>query len=61
MKHLRHTPIVLMLMALLLLCSCSNKGAHMPKHRKKRHCNCPTFSMNRWDNRVDKNTLVYND
>ncbi len=31
----------------MMLCSaCSNKGVHMPKHRKKTHCNCPTFSYN---------------
>lgn len=23
---------------------CSPKGVHMPRHRKKSHCNCPTFS-----------------
>lgn len=40
------------LVALLLLivfvtagaAGCSRKGVHMPKHRKRRHCDCPTFS-----------------
>ena len=27
-----------------LLASCS-KGVHMPKHRKRRNCDCPTFSL----------------
>lgn len=38
-----------LLMAVLvlagLLTSCSDKGVHMPKHRKRRHCDCPTFSL----------------
>lgn len=39
--------IVLVLMVCaLLLSGCSRKGVHMPKHRKVRHCNCPTFAMN---------------
>jgi len=28
-----------------LLASCSSKGVHMPKHRKRRNCDCPTFSL----------------
>lgn len=28
----------------LLTISCSRKGVHMNKHRKSRHCNCPTFA-----------------
>ena len=28
-----------------MMASCSPKGVHMPKHRKRRNCNCPTFSM----------------
>lgn len=38
-----------LLMAVLvlagLLASCSDKGVHMPKHRKRRHCDCPTFAL----------------
>ena len=33
------------LFLLSLLASCSDKGVHMPKHRKRRHCDCPTFSL----------------
>ena len=36
----------LLTLALLmgLMCGCSPRGAHMPKHRKKHHCNCPAVS-----------------
>lgn len=27
-----------------MFASCSSKGVRMPKHRMRRHCNCPTFS-----------------
>ena len=46
MKHTRRN-LSLALLALLLfafLAACSSKGVHMPKHRKRRHCDCPTFS-----------------
>jgi hypothetical protein len=46
MKHTRRN-ISLALLAILLLAfaaGCSSKGVHMPKHRKRRHCDCPTFS-----------------
>lgn len=38
---------LLLVAALLLglLCGCSPRGAHMPTHRKKRHCDCPTFAQ----------------
>lgn len=35
------------MLALLLFAffaACSSKGVHMPKHRKRRHCDCPTFA-----------------
>ena len=38
------------LFLLSLLASCSDKGVHMPKHRKRRHCDCPTFSINQNEN-----------
>ncbi len=38
------TPVCLLLLAVVLLSGCSRRGAHMPKHRKSRRCNCPTFS-----------------
>ncbi len=38
--------VVVMLFATLLAsATCSRKGVHMSKHRKSRHCNCPTFSQ----------------
>ncbi|MBQ3983114.1 MAG: hypothetical protein II633_05010 [Bacteroidales bacterium] len=47
MKHPRRTLSLLFLSVLLLafMASCSNKGVHMPKHRKRRHCDCPTFAQ----------------
>lgn len=37
---------ILALLMLSFLTGCSSKGVHMPKHRKRRNCDCPTFSMN---------------
>lgn len=47
MRHSQRNFALLLLAAFLglLVAGCSNKGIHMPKHRKRRHCNCPTFSM----------------
>lgn len=47
MKHNKRNIALLFLGAfvLMLAAGCSNKGVQMPKHRKRRHCNCPTFSM----------------
>lgn len=46
MKHTKRrlglTLLVLFLLA--VAAGCSDKGVHMPKHRKRRHCDCPTFS-----------------
>ena len=46
MKHTRRNLSFTLLTLLLLafLAACSNKGVHMPKHRKRRHCDCPTFA-----------------
>lgn len=33
-----------MLVVMLILSACSSKGVRMPKHRKRSHCDCPTFS-----------------
>ena len=47
MNHTRRN-ISLTLLAILLLlfaAGCSSKGVHMPKHRKRRHCDCPTFAI----------------
>lgn len=47
MKHRQRNITFFFLGAFLLMLAvgCSNKGIHMPKHRKRRHCNCPTFSQ----------------
>ena len=43
----RHIALLLTgLFLLSLLASCSDKGVRMPKHRKRRHCDCPTFTLN---------------
>lgn len=34
-----------LLLTSLLLAGCSSRGVHMPKHRKQRHCDCPTFAL----------------
>lgn len=46
MKHTYRNTALLLLGALLLsfAAGCSSRGVHMPKHRKRRHCDCPTFS-----------------
>lgn len=42
----RHIALILLSVFVLALVSgCSSKGVHMPKHRKRRHCDCPTFSQ----------------
>ena len=47
MKYGKKTIAILLLTLMLttLCASCSNKGVQMPKHRMRRHCNCPTFSQ----------------
>ena len=60
MKHTRRN-LSLTLLALLLLsllASCSNKGVHMPKHRKRRHCDCPTFAYQQ-SSPIPDGTVVY--
>ena len=46
MNHTRRNISLTLLVILLLLfaAGCSSKGVHMPKHRKRRHCDCPTFA-----------------
>lgn len=39
---------------LACLTACSDKGVHMPKHRKRRHCDCPTFSLNTYPTTDDR-------
>lgn len=47
MKHTRRNLSYTLLTLLLLafFAACSDKGVHMPKHRKRRHCDCPTFAL----------------
>lgn len=42
---MRTKKIVIFLGIILLAAACSNKGVRMPKHRKRTHCDCPTFSL----------------
>ncbi len=46
MKYTRRNLSLTLLAVLLLafLAGCSSKGVHMPKHRKRRKCDCPTFA-----------------
>lgn len=39
------TYTALALLLIPLACSCSKKGAVMPKHRKRTHCDCPHFGI----------------
>ena len=42
----RHIALTLTgLFLLSFLAACSDKGVHMPKHRKRRNCDCPTFAL----------------
>lgn len=43
MTNWKRTACILAAVA-LLTASCSDKGVRMPRHRKKVHCDCPTFS-----------------
>ena len=45
MKHCKRL-ICMLVATTLLLAACSDKGVRMPRHRKKVHCDCPTFSEN---------------
>jgi len=37
--------IFLLVLLAAAAAGCSRRGVHMPKHRKRRHCDCPTFAM----------------
>ena len=55
----RHIALVLTgLFLLSFLASCSDKGVHMPKHRKRRNCDCPTFSYNSIHNSLGMHRLL---
>lgn len=51
------TPLIVAALLLLLLAACSRHGVHMSKHRKSRHCDCPTFGYNQ---PTDSNAVAYN-
>lgn len=44
MMHWKRNICLLALVA-LLVAACSDKGVRMPRHRKKAHCDCPTFAV----------------
>ena len=55
----RHA-IYLMLAAICLLAAgCSKKGAAMPKHRKRKHCDCPYFSQRQCVPTTPGNTAIW--
>lgn len=43
---MKKAAIVIIVLCSMMLGACSSKGVRMPKHRKRTHCDCPTFSMN---------------
>ncbi|MBQ4376314.1 MAG: hypothetical protein II793_01295 [Bacteroidales bacterium] len=43
---MKKAAIVVIVLCSMMLGACSSKGVRMPKHRKRTHCDCPTFSMN---------------
>ena len=51
------TPLIVAALLVLLLAACSRHGVHMSKHRKSRHCDCPTFGLSQ---PADTNTIAYN-
>lgn len=42
----RYSLYIMLALVCLLVAGCSKKGAAMPKHRKRKHCDCPYFSVN---------------
>ena len=41
----RYAIYVMVALVCLMASGCSKKGAAMPKHRKRKHCDCPYFSQ----------------
>ncbi|MBP5189930.1 MAG: hypothetical protein J6031_03325 [Bacteroidales bacterium] len=56
--HILRTVAAAMIIASLLLASCSRKGVHMSKHRKSRKCNCPTFAERYQGNSIDSTSTI---
>lgn len=42
---MKKTVIPIIILLCLVAGGCSKKGAAMPKHRKRKHCDCPYFSQ----------------
>ena len=42
---MKKNTIPILILFCLLAGGCSKKGASMPKHRKRKHCDCPYFSQ----------------
>ncbi|MBO4752538.1 MAG: hypothetical protein J5526_07325 [Bacteroidales bacterium] len=42
----RYAIYIMLALVCLLASGCSKKGSAMPKHRKRKHCDCPYFSQN---------------
>ena len=40
----RYAIYIMLALACLIVSGCSKKGSAMPKHRKRKHCDCPYFS-----------------
>ena len=51
--------LVLGAFLLSVVVGCSPKGVHMPKHRKRRHCDCPTFAQQRSPTTASSQSPVY--
>ena len=42
----RYVIYIVLALVCLIVSGCSKKGNAMPKHRKRKHCDCPYFSQN---------------
>ncbi|MCR4811913.1 MAG: hypothetical protein K5867_04880 [Bacteroidales bacterium] len=40
----RYAIYIMLALVCLIVSGCSKKGSAMPKHRKRKHCDCPYFS-----------------
>lgn len=41
----RYAIYIMLALVCMLASACSKKGSAMPKHRKRKHCDCPYFSQ----------------
>ncbi len=56
--NILRTAAAAILVASLLLTACSRKNVNMPKHRKSRKCNCPTFTERHLDSTIDHTSSI---